>query len=64
MEASFSASIQQLCFIVYVAYTRGKALRNSSDPTDDDELAKYEVPRIPLPRTWVNKGKKWKGQSC
>ena len=57
MEASFSASIQQLCFIVYVAYKRGKALRNSSDPTDDDEHAKYELRRIPLPRTPLHKGR-------
>ena len=57
MEASFSASIQQLCFIVYVAYKRGKALRNSSDPTDDDEHAKYELRRISLLGTWVNKAR-------
>jgi hypothetical protein len=33
MGASFSASIQQLGFAVYVAYMRGKAPRNFADPT-------------------------------
>jgi hypothetical protein len=71
MGASFSASIQQLWFAVYAAYTRGKASRNTSGPTmtnmlrtnfleprvcDFVEPDKSEVRRrIHLPRTPVNK---------
>jgi hypothetical protein len=66
MGASFSASIQQLWFAVYVAYTYGKASRNTSDPTMTNmlrtnffELRYGEVRRILLLlRTRLNKGMK------
>jgi hypothetical protein len=45
-------------------YARAQSTSGTKEaPTDFAEFPKGEVRRIPLPRTWVNKGKE-KGQGC